>query len=825
MKNPKLPDKRFINSAEVPQRMLRQGKSNYSIKHLRVLKRASWFLLCLALICLGLLFSTTHPVVQAKKASAGAGQSGEIQIQGTPVKAASSATVEFAELAAQEALNPASSEFTPRAINPPKTIIEVDDGTIAPQAPAAVGDDIPGPLVPSPAPSQNYLALEDGPAVGTGFFTIPPDTMGAVGPDSVNRNFVTLNNNYRVQNKATGAPISTVSMNTFWASTGATGAFDPRVQYDPYNDRWIVAAVSNSQSANTSILVGVSLTNDPGGAYFLFRFNARIATDPAAVNFADFPMLGFNKNYVVVSINMFSNTFSDGRVLVLDYPQLRTNVVGGTYFTGISAANGGFSMHPATTFSATENTEYLVSHLSSAGATYKLSTITGPANPATLTIGATMTRPGGGWTQPGGNILPQAQGTCTVTPMRIESGDAFIRSNVVFRNGSIWYPQTVGLPAGGLTRTAAQWTQLDTAGVVVQGGRVDDPTATATNGGIWYNYPSISVNANNDVLFGFSDFESDDFADAGYTFRASTDAAGTMRDPLIFKEGEDCYSKDFGSGRNRWGDYSHTVVDPTNDLDFWTIQEYAALQAPPVVGGSLSKWGTWWANVSATPTPTPTPDIDPAGTSVVSESCPPSNGVVDPGERVTLNFTLMNNGGAATSNLVATMQSSANVIAPSGPQNYGAIAPGGSATRPFTFTADGAPGATIPVMLQLQDGATNLGTVTFSVTLGTNSSCRIPRLVVNSTLTRDNATTVRATYMVQNVGAVTAINVMLTTAMLGSTNGTPLPQPLGNLAPGQTSAPMAVFFTNSTPGASSTLRLNGTYTGGTFTSTKRVTIP
>jgi hypothetical protein len=36
---------------------------------------------------------------------------------------------------------------------------------------------------------------------------------------------------------------------------------------------------------------------------------------------------------------------------------------------------------------------------------------------------------------------------------------------------------------------------------------------------------------------------------------------------------------------------------------------------------------------------------------------------------------------------------------------------------------------------------------------------------------------------------------------------------------------MDVFFTNSTPGASSTLKLEGTYTGGSFSSNKRVTIP
>ena len=87
----------------------------------------------------------------------------------------------------------------------------------------------------------------------------------------------------------------------------------------------------------------------------------------------------------------------------------------------------------------------------------------------------------------------------------METSDAFIRSNVVFRNSTIWYPQTVGIPAGGLTHTAAQWTQLNTSGDVVQGGRVEDPTATATNGGFWYSYPSIAVNATDDVLFRHTD--------------------------------------------------------------------------------------------------------------------------------------------------------------------------------------------------------------------------------------------------------------------------------------------------------------------------------
>ena len=503
-----------------------------------------------------------------------------------------------------------------QAMPAPQTIPEVDAASVsappnadvapAPQAPAS---DEGGPLVPSPAPSQSFLAHPDSAMIGTSTFTIPPDTMGAVGLTKI---MTVLNNNWVVQNKTTGTQLSGVSMDTFWAGTTATGTFDPRVQYDPYNNRWIVAGVSNPQSAGSSILIGVSDTSDPEGTFTLFRFQADDSSGTTDDEWADFPMLGFNKNWVAVGVNMFTNagnSFTTGRVLVLDYPSLRSGVFSGTYFSGISAANGGFCIHPATTFSTTENTLYAPAHQSSGGATYRLHTITGTPAAPVFTIGALLTRAGGAWAQPGGDILPQTcigavGSTCPGSTRQIDSGDAFIRSNVIFRNGFIWYAQTIALPAGPInnsSRIAAQWTKLDATGAVVDGGRVEDATATRTNGGQHYAYPSLAVNKNNDVLLGFSNFESDDLADAGYTFRLGTDAAGTMRDPVIFKEGEDYYAKTFGGTRNRWGDYSHTVVDPVNDRDLWTIQQYAqprTVQDNQQVSNN-SRWGTWWAKVSA----------------------------------------------------------------------------------------------------------------------------------------------------------------------------------------------------------------------------------
>ncbi|MEP6601430.1 MAG: hypothetical protein ABJB49_06410, partial [Nitrospirota bacterium] len=114
--------------------------------------------------------------------------------------------------------------------------------------------------------------------------------------------------------------------------------------------------------------------------------------------------------------------------------------------------------------------------------------------------------------------------------------------------------------------------------------------------------------------------------------------------------------------------------------------------------------------------------ITAAGSSVTAESCTPLNNVPDPNETITFNFSLMNAGNASTTNLVATLQATGGVTNPSGPQNYGAMAPGATVARSFTFTVSGACGGTITATLQLQDGVTNLGTVTFTFTLGVLNS-------------------------------------------------------------------------------------------------------
>src|SRR6185312_12622348 len=97
-----------------------------------------------------------------------------------------------------------------------------------------------------------------------------------------------------------------------------------------------------------------------------------------------------------------------------------------------------------------------------------------------------------------------------------------------------------------------------------------------------------------------------------------------------------------------------------------------------------------------------------------------ANGAIDPGEIVTVSFGVKNNGAGATVNLVGTLQATGGVTSPGPPANYGVVAAnGGTGAKSISFTADGSLtcGSTLTATLHLQDGAADLGNVTYNFTL------------------------------------------------------------------------------------------------------------
>lgn len=113
--------------------------------------------------------------------------------------------------------------------------------------------------------------------------------------------------------------------------------------------------------------------------------------------------------------------------------------------------------------------------------------------------------------------------------------------------------------------------------------------------------------------------------------------------------------------------------------------------------------------------------VVPAGSTLVHESLI-TNGIIDPGENVTMLFALRASGGTNIPNVYATLLPTNGITSPSPSSavSYGPLAVGGgSVSRQFSFTASGTNSQIILATLQLSNGVTNIGTAVFSYTLGT----------------------------------------------------------------------------------------------------------
>ena len=138
----------------------------------------------------------------------------------------------------------------------------------------------------------------------------------------------------------------------------------------------------------------------------------------------------------------------------------------------------------------------------------------------------------------------------------------------------------------------------------------------------------------------------------------------------------------------------------------------------------------------------PVPLVQLQSTTLLTESCTPTNGTVDPYETVTVNWTLSNAGTAPTTNLVATLLTSNGVYYPSAAQNYGAIASGGNVTRSFAFTPAGTCGGSVTGVVKLLDGTADMGTFSKVFTLGTSLTTVSTQVFQNvSSITINDATT------------------------------------------------------------------------------------
>jgi hypothetical protein len=445
---------------------------------------------------------------------------------------------------------------------------------------------------PPPAPSVGFTAIIDN------INSIPPDVAGAVGPNHV---MTTLNNGVMIQDK-TGGNTTFVNDNTFFTVEETTSIYDPKILYDKYTQRYYFIDLDGANEARSNILLAVSQTNDPTGAWNQYRFK----TNTGETNiWFDYPSVGYNKDWLVISGNMFgvNGSFSKVKLFVVKISDVINGLVTTPNEISFAGSGSGFTVSPAVVDDNTTDYVPLITNWNYTTGTYKLLKITGvpPAAPVLSDVGFPSVGSANAWTYAMYHQNESPQKDMTSRTNGVSSNDHRM-SNAVLKNGKLWavhpaFFSSTGTRSSAATyRGAAQWLSINpNTAAINEWGKVIDNNTTDMGG---YNmptnsfaFPSIAVNDNEDVLLNFAHFSPTQYPGASYALR--TNGSASFSDVYLFKEGVEHYYKTYDGSSNRWGDYTITMVDPSNGLDFWAIGEYSETN-----NGTHDRWATYWAKVS-----------------------------------------------------------------------------------------------------------------------------------------------------------------------------------------------------------------------------------
>ncbi len=444
-------------------------------------------------------------------------------------------------------------------------------------------------------------------ATNAGFYHIPPDPHGAAGPNHL----VTVVNTTLEWYDKTGASktsirlgknASTVSGSFFSTQNPANGLFDPKVIYDQQAGRFLVVALEKvGPSTNTSrILLAVSQTSDPNGTWYFTAINSKINIG-GSDSWADYPGFATDEEAVYVTANMFKlsdDTPTGSRLWVINKSPFYTGGAAGVnvYDPGtLSSISPGYptAMQPAMVFGASGAGTGVGTYLVHTGYTSGSNELLGIIRVDNPLGGIAFSNQFINLGDVSSGAPPDAPQSGTATLVSTNDNRAL---NAVWRNNKLYSVNTVNPPSGvDLNQATAHYYVVDTTNplsltLLDQGNIGGEEIATGTHTFM----PSIAVDKFGNFAIGFSASASSIFPGAYYTVKSPS---GTIQPAGTVATGVNYYIRKFGGTENRWGDYSGTVVDPSDDLTFWVFNEYAMAQTTGNLGntGETGDWGTRWA--------------------------------------------------------------------------------------------------------------------------------------------------------------------------------------------------------------------------------------
>ena len=420
----------------------------------------------------------------------------------------------------------------------------------------------------------------------------PPDTDGAIG----NNEFVEfINGGYAVFSRTGTLLAPVVSDATFWANAGVSstlinqGLTDTRIKFDPLSQRWFATEITigtgtGNNIQNNSVLVGVSRTSNPLDGWTSTSFNVAGNT-----RFNDYPTLSVDANAIYVGSNDFNTTgtaFIGSTISTIPKSSLLTTA---TTTTGIStftqntgSPSMGFTPQVATNYGTGYTGAKIVAISATAFNQVQVTPInnTGAAG-ATLGSATTVNIAYDGNT----TVVRQPDGSRSVDGLDNRfSGTIYQVGNKIYAVNAINNGNTGGTTAAG--SDSIHWMVLDaTTNAVIQEGLITDGARD-----LWQ--PTIAANANGDVVIGYNkagtDLNISSFAAVGKTVGG---VLSFSQQVLLKTSGVNNYTDGFNSPPSRWGDFSATMVDPTDPNTFWTIQEVAT---------DSTTWGTQISAITTT---------------------------------------------------------------------------------------------------------------------------------------------------------------------------------------------------------------------------------
>jgi hypothetical protein len=475
---------------------------------------------------------------------------------------------------------------------------------------------------------SNFAALH---AFENGVAITPPDCMGDVGPTQV---CIASNNGIKWYPKPTvcDAPLTTsttsgalplpnpsvnVYIEDFFNSVSAGEAVtDPHVHYDRLSQRWFIVAI-NTAAASNRIMIAVSngpaITGTSSFTFYQFAHDVDASgTDPDKGEFCDYPTLGVDKNALYIGGLIFgsvSGSFKGTSVYVIRKSSLTSGGPMvftafrqvGTTSTGLFCAQGVHNDDPnadrgyflAVSAQFYGQLDYLV--------------VNNPGGTPSITSGI-IDVPDTDFPEE----VPAQGSTKNLDAADDRILNAHLVRNKLNGSASIWASHNIGVnntgtPVGTSNdRSAVRWYQLNVNGGSIslnQSGTLFDNGTTRRS----YWMGSIAGTGQGHAALGASIAGPTDFANVAIAGRYASSASGTLFAPVLATNYQEIFNLQPDELVQRWGDYSQTVVDPSDDMTLWTFQQFTSgtdrwavratqLKAPPPAAVSSMTAVTCTAN-------------------------------------------------------------------------------------------------------------------------------------------------------------------------------------------------------------------------------------